>query len=257
MKIKTPFGLTEELILNMILKQGTVNGPIICCCTVGKFCDHCVQNDVAVGVHDIEIPPIAFVDDINGIADSISKSVVLNANAEIFQKRKKLQFKVKKCKILPINTHTNSNELHQLMLNGEKVDAETEVTYLAEQFNQQGNNDALIKERVKSGRSSFSEIISLCELFMSYESKFIIPSLMLLFNSIVISRILVNCQTWTRLRKKDCESLTICVQAGLKRILMTATSTPNCGVYLELGILPIEYVIKKRKMIFLYKNAPK
>ena len=88
MKIKTPFGLTEELILNMILKQGTVNGPILCCCTVGKFCDHCVQNDVAVGVHDIEIPPIAFVDDINGIADSISKSVVLNAHAEIFQKRK-------------------------------------------------------------------------------------------------------------------------------------------------------------------------
>ena len=28
-------------------------------------------------------------DDINGIADSISKSVVLNAHAEIFQKRKK------------------------------------------------------------------------------------------------------------------------------------------------------------------------
>ena len=207
MKIKTPFGLTEELILNMILKQGTVNGPILCCCTVGKFCDHCVQNDVVVGVHDIEIPPIAFVDDINGIADSITKSVVLNAHAEIFQKRKKLQFKAEKCKILPINTHTNSNELHQLMLNGEKVDVETEVTYLAEQFNQQGNNDALIKERVKSGRSSFSEIISLCELFMSYESKFIIPSLMLLFNSIVVSRILVNCQTWTRLRKKDCEEI--------------------------------------------------
>ena len=253
MKIKTPFGLTEELILNMILKQGTVNGPILCCCTVGKFCDHCVQNNIAVNVHDIEIPPIAFVDDINGIADSISKSVVLNAHAEIFQKRKKLQFKVEKCKILPINTQTNSNELHQLMLNGEKVDVETEVTYLAEQFNQQGNNDALIKERVKSGRSSFSEIISLCELFMSYESKFITPSLMLLFNSIVVSRILVNCQTWTRLRKKDCESITICVQAGLKRILMTATSTPNCGVYLELGILPIEYVIKKRKMMFLHK----
>ena len=76
---------------------------------------------------------------------------------------------------------------------------------------------------------------------------------MLLFNSIVVSRILVNCQTWTRLRKKDCESITICVQAGLKRILMTATSTPNCGVYLELGILPIEYVIKKRKMMFLHK----
>ena len=34
---------------------------------------------------------------------------------------------------------------------------------------------------------------------------------------------------------------------------MTATSTPNCGVYLELGILPIEHVIKKRKMMFLHK----
>ena len=34
---------------------------------------------------------------------------------------------------------------------------------------------------------------------------------------------------------------------------MTATSTPNCGVYLELGILTIEYVIRKRKKMFLHK----
>ena len=39
---------------------------------------------------------------------------------------------------------------------------------------------------------------------------------------------------------------------ALKRITHLANSTPNCFMYLELGILPVEYELDKRKLMFLY-----
>ena len=42
------------------------------------------------------------------------------------------------------------------------------------------------------------------------------------------------------------------VQLYLKRILHTPTSTANCIVYLELGLLPIEYNIHINQLQFLY-----
>ena len=159
----------------------------------------------------------------------------------------------KKCKILLMNTHTHSKELYSLKLNNQNISVESEVAYLAEQFNSLGNNHALIKSRVKTGRSSFAEILVTCELFMSYESKPLLSSLLLLYHSIVMNRIIVNCQTWTRLRKKDHHDLNVCIQAGIKRIIKSPTSTPNCAIYLELGLIPIEYEIKRRKLGFLHK----
>ena len=103
----------------------------------------------------------------NGLADNTSKIVVLNAHAEVHQKIKRLNFKVEKCNILPMNTPTHSKELHSSKLNNQNISVESEVTYLAEQFNSYGNNDALIKSGVKTGRSSFAEILSTYELFMS------------------------------------------------------------------------------------------
>ena len=132
-----------------------------------------------------------------------------------------------------------------MKLNNQNISVESEVTYVSEQFNSSGNNDALIKYRVKTGRSSFAEILDTCELFMSYESKLLLSSL--------LNRIIVNCQTWTKLRNKDYQDLNVCVQAGIKRIIKSPTSTPNCAVCLELGLTPVEYEIKRRKLGFLHK----
>ena len=89
MQIKTPFGLTKEFNVNNIVKQGTVNGPILCCTSVGQFSENCLSNNVTANLHDVEIPPIVFVDDINGFASDISQAVVLNAQAQKHFKKAK------------------------------------------------------------------------------------------------------------------------------------------------------------------------
>ena len=106
------------------------------------------------------------------MADNTSKIVVLNAHAEVYQKRKRLNVNVEKCKILPMNTRTHSEELDSLKLNNQNISIESEATYLAEQFNSLGNNDALIKSRVKTGKSLFTEILGTCELFNRHEQDY-------------------------------------------------------------------------------------
>ena len=39
----------------------------------------------------------------------------------------------------------------------------------------------------------------------------------------------------------------------LKRIVGVASSTSNAFIYLELGVLPIDYEIEKRQIMFLYR----
>ena len=74
----------------------------------------------------------------------------------------------------------------------------------------------------------------------------------LLRHSLFLSSVLLNSEAWYALSLADVEQLEIVDQALLRRILETPSSTPNVSLYLEMGCLPIRYVIKTRRMMFLH-----
>ena len=63
---------------------------------------------------------------------------------------------------------------------------------------------------------------------------------------------LFNCQTWTRIRKYDIETLAVVQLKYLKQALRVPYSTPNIVEYLEMGLLSIEYVIDIRYFVYLH-----
>lgn len=66
-----------------------------------------------------------------------------------------------------------------------------------------------------------------------------------LYRRIFVSSLLFNCQSWTNLRTSSDIKLQHQIQMKLKQIMQVSYSTPNVGVYLELGILPTENKINK------------
>ena len=184
MQIKTPYGITDEFKVKNIVKQGTVNGPILCCTSVGQFSEKCLTNNITANLNDIKIPPIAFVDDITGFPTDISQAIVLTA-AETFQKVKILTYNVDKCKVLPINSNYHQKSVYNLSLTNADLSLVDNATYLAEQLNTKGNNDDVIDNRTKKGRSSTAEVIALTELITSRNSKVFMPAVLLLFKSVV------------------------------------------------------------------------
>ena len=77
--------------------------------------------------------------------------------------------------------------------------------------------------------------------------------MLLLYRALFLSTILFNSSTWSNLRKKDLDSLKVLQLKFLKRIIGVASSTCNAFIYLELGILPINFEIEKRQLLYLFR----
>ena len=75
---------------------------------------------------------------------------------------------------------------------------------------------------------------------------------LLLYQSVFLSSVLFNSQSWSRLSKKEVDKLKGCQISFLKRVMQAPKSTPNSITLCELGILPIEFEISSRKLMFLH-----
>ena len=64
--------------------------------------------------------------------------------------------------------------------------------------------------------------------------------------------ILFNSQSWTHITQTQIKDLRRIQLKYLKRMLQAPDGTPNCITFLELGILPIEFEIHKRQLVFLH-----
>ena len=83
--------------------------------------------------------------------------------------------------------------------------------------------------------------------------RFKISVALLLYRSLFLSTVLFNSQAWSKMRKKDLEQLQRLQSKFLKRIVGVPYSTCNSFTFLELGVLPIEYEIDKRRLMYLHR----
>ena len=70
--------------------------------------------------------------------------------------------------------------------------------------------------------------------------------------SLFINGILHNTEVWYGLNKSQVQELEDVDKLLLRRILRAPISTPSEAFYLELGLLPIPYIIKGRRVMFLH-----
>ena len=81
---------------------------------------------------------------------------------------------------------------------------------------------------------------------------FYFEAAVLLRESIFSSSVLLNSETWVNLTKTDLEEIESCDRILLRNILEVPSSTPIPALYLELGVLPLRFVIKARRLMYLH-----
>ena len=93
----------------------------------------------------------------------------------------------------------------KLDLNGETAENVGKVKYLGDTFNRKGNNNDLIESRVKTGKQTIGVIQAFCKEIAlgNYE----IHIMLQLYESIFLSTVLFNCQSWTNVTNTHIESL--------------------------------------------------
>ena len=67
-----------------------------------------------------------------------------------------------------------------------------------------------------------------------------------------ISVLLFNSETWLRLTKDSIKKLESVDLMLLRKLLKTPISTPKASLYLETGCVPIRYILKRKRIMFLH-----
>ena len=244
--VTTPHGLSDSFETDPIVKQGTVLGSALCSSSTGEYCG--MNKGVPIG--NMMLSSLLYVDDLLDLTTTLTDRERSHENSVLFSYINNLSLSGSKCLGMAIN---NDGDLPPpLQINEEKkVIPAHEIVYLGDVFNDQGNNDSLIKDRVRRGTKAI-----ICITALIRETSlgiFEVSVWLLLYHSLFIPTVLFNCQAWSRLRQKDIENLQTIQLKFLKRIFSLASSTPNSFLLLELGVLPIQAEIHKRQLVFLHK----
>ena len=123
-------------------------------------------------------------------------------------------------------------------------------TYLGEIISTDGKNTRNIKKRVSKGLGAINQIVNLVSLINLGEYYF--ETVVLLRESIFLNSILTNAEIWYNLTKEELKDLEDLDLILLRKLFNTPRSTPKEAFYLELGILTIGTLIKKRRLNFFH-----
>ena len=244
--VSTPVGNCREFTANNIVKQGTVLGPILCSASTAECCTEHRSGGVSIG--STVIRSLAYVDDIMDINEGTEEATTSHETVLKFTNKKRLELSWKKCAVIPINASKNS-EMPVLYVDEKAIKIETSAKYLGDILNSKGTHTDMVEDRVRRGDSSAANMFSIVQniTFGCHT----IETLLLLYNSLFLATVLYNSQSWSVLSNTETRELKTCQMRLLKRIVKAPKAAPNAIVLLELGVLPLEFEIYSKKLMFL------
>ena len=245
--VKTAGGDTDSFELGPNAKQGTVLGPLLSSASIAECCGE--QNKGGAMIGTIPLRILAFVDDLLGLNHRIVDVHSSHNVVTRFSKKKRIPLNEEICLVLPINVSAKE-ALPILVVNGKELDIVEIAKYLGDFFNAKGDNSDLIEDRVAKGLKCM--IISIALAGEITLGVYLIKTQIILYKVMFLTVVLYNSCAWNNLTKLQVSKLRTIQLKFLKRILHAPASTTNCFVYLELGIIPIEYNIHISQLTFLH-----
>ena len=272
--VKTPIGMTDRFSLEEIILQGDVFGPIECSVTVDSFGKECLNENKHLYYYkdSVPVPLLTMVDDVIAVTECGYKSSMMNAFLNTKTNIKKLQYGVKKCFKMHVGRTCNKEVCPDLYVDGWEIakvkEVETGVIkvkevntgehemaavesekYLGDILSNDGKNLKNVTARKNKGTGIVTQILG--KLSDICFGKHYFKVAIILRNSHLISSLLTNAEAWYNVTQSDIDLLESVDENLLRRILECPMSTPKEMLYLELGVIPIRYIMKMRRLNFL------
>ena len=122
--------------------------------------------------------------------------------------------------------------------------------YLGDIIAADGSNMKNIMKRKSKGVGVVSQIMTILEntCYGPYHFKVAVT----LRESLFINGILTNSEAWYGIKDSEVEILESVDELLMRRILEVPSTCPKEMLYLELGCLPIKYIVASRRLLFLH-----
>ena len=276
-KVNSPVGLTGETTIKNKILQGCTLGPVKCSNSVDKIGKQCLEQKQNLYLYrsdserPVEIPPLGMVDDIITVSrcgkDTVKMCSYLNTQTNI----KKLQFGTNKCHKMHIGK--DRSICPDLFIDKWKLQTKNEVTtsvwdqkdteddtalleevndelYLGETISSDSKPDKNIKKRVARGISASNSIIEILNgtIFGNYECEVFL----VLRSSLMLSSLISNSESWNNILPKHIQELEMTDEKLLRRKFELHSKSSKTWLYLEFGILPVKYLIMRRRLNYLH-----
>ena len=252
--------------------QGEVMAPLECSVSVDTFGKECQEEEKHLYYYRdiIGVPSLSMVDDEVNISKCGLESVALNAYMNAKSNTKKFQFGKDKCHKLHIGCNkescpdlyldtwkisasdeydTGNNILHDEVDEEYKIEHSDEERYLGDLITSNGKNTNNMTARKAKGVGIVEKITSI--LNDVFFGPYFYQAALNLRMSLLLSSILLNSESWYNMTENDLKQLESVDNMLHRRILESPLSTPISILHLELGTLPIRYLIKCRRLLFL------
>ena len=268
--IKTPVGNTEKGSIKDVIMQGENLSGILCTSTMDKMSQESKSKTLQYR-DEISIPKMGFVDDILDM-NKCGKDIK-NMHEETIEQLNKRKLQVNKDKSVRIhvrgrNSSSKCEELYVDAWDLEKCKTETGFTlkdvykgktevktvekyeYLGNIIEQKGSNKDTIKDRVNKCQGVIRDIGQILEgcLFGDH----FVEALKIMRNSKLVSVLTYNVEVIHNLEKSDILALDKVDLQLLRKSMMVSSKSARCLILLELGLIPVEYIIKQKRINFLY-----
>ena len=233
---------------------------------IGK---ECVEEGKYKYKGQVDIPPLSMIDDLISISECGHKTAMDHAYIKCKTSSKKLQ----KCKKIHIGKSHEEHKCQPLYVDKweekEVEDFETgiikiedscesedvmeeksEEKYLGDVISRDGRNIKNIQSRVNKGTGIVRKILTILDGIPF--GKYHFEAGIILRNSLLVSSVLFNSEAWYNITKAELELIESVDLMLLRGILKAPKSTPKEMLFLELGILPLREIIRKRRLAFLH-----
>ena len=122
--------------------------------------------------------------------------------------------------------------------------------YLGDIVSNDGKMDKNIKMRESKGYSASSQILTILKTVSLGNHYFYIAKLMR--NAALVNKVLVNSEVWYPINETNLKSLVRVDEIFMRKIFEVCESTPKESLYLELGLIPIDDIVKCRRIMYLH-----
>ena len=253
--VNTAVGLTERVDIPNIVQQGGIWGSLLCSNSIDTVGKKLMNRAEAPYLYKntVRVMPLAMVDDINAISrcgqESLSLNTYINSQIEL----KKLRFHVPdqngKSKCHKMHVGAQSRACPVLKVHGTIMETVSDDVFLGDVISSDGKNKKNLEKRISKGIGLITQIINLINS-ISFGQHFIEIAL-LLRESMFLSGILSNVEVWYGMTKSEIKEFDNLDLSLLRKILQAPISTPKEAFYLELGLIPIEVLLKVKRINYL------
>ena len=152
-----------------------------------------------------------------------------------------------KCHKLHIGKNHNMCPTHKV--HGTVMPEVLEDTYLGDILSNDGRNTKNIKHRISKGLGIINQIFNLLDNVVFGPHYFEIA--VLLRDSMLINGTMTNAEIWYNFTNTEVQEFEGLDQLFFRRLFEVPVTTPKEAYYLELGVLPINIILKSRRINYL------